>query len=454
MKKVISTAMALLLLLAVPAAAAEATPAQTAQAVSETTTLFQLPMELSAVLKPEDDMRKAQILYSKIEAGLEALTGLDGKAYIDLSGCALSGVDGGADAALLDRVYSLVYFNHPEFCYATGGYVTVCESGVGEPVLGVRPEYNAFAKQPGAVETFRAAADEIYSRVKDISDPVECMLAVYDALAVRNVYNWQVGTGRRGSAPPEAWNAYSALVTGDTVCKGYAMAYRLLLNRCGIPCIAVGSPKMNHIWNIVMLDGQCYHVDVNCSNFDLPSLPGRSIHSRFLLSDETIREKYGFHGWTAFGPMGWNVAAPACTSKQYEAGWAFNGTELPLYRWDGNYFYLQKAEKWILFQGGLSGAGTAVAALPLYSRGGKLASGIVWAGGCLYYIDESTNLVCCTLGDGQRRVLGHIPFTAQPSPDGAYPAELDGIGLRYAPGEIRAVSRTRRNGLAVFPLSE
>ncbi len=270
MKKVISTAMALLLLLAVPAAAAEATPAQTAQAVSETTTLFQLPMELSAVLKPEDDMRKAQILYSKIEAGLEALTGLDGKAYIDLSGCALSGVDGGADAALLDRVYSLVYFNHPEFCYATGGYVTVCESGVGEPVLGVRPEYNAFAKQPGAVEMFRAAADEIYSRVKDISDPVECMLAVYDALAVRNVYNWQVGTGRRGSAPPEAWNAYSALVTGDTVCKGYAMAYRLLLNRCGIPCIAVGSPKMNHIWNIVLLDGQYYHVDGNCSNFDLP----------------------------------------------------------------------------------------------------------------------------------------------------------------------------------------
>ena len=63
--------------------------------------------------------------------------------------------------------------------------------------------------------------------------------------------------------------AYGALVTGKAVCAGYARAYQLLMNRAGIPCAYIGGEsydptgkRIAHAWNLVWLDGKCYHTDV------------------------------------------------------------------------------------------------------------------------------------------------------------------------------------------------
>jgi len=59
-------------------------------------------------------------------------------------------------------------------------------------------------------------------------------------------------------------HALGSLETGFAVCEGYSQLMMLLLNRAGIPCrmitgIADGEP---HAWNIVLLNGDTYHVDV------------------------------------------------------------------------------------------------------------------------------------------------------------------------------------------------
>ena len=66
-------------------------------------------------------------------------------------------------------------------------------------------------------------------------------------------------------------NAASALYFKRAQCSGIAKACKLLLDYLGVPCIVVngdacsvpGNPNTSgpHSWNIVELDGQCYHVD-------------------------------------------------------------------------------------------------------------------------------------------------------------------------------------------------
>ncbi len=57
--------------------------------------------------------------------------------------------------------------------------------------------------------------------------------------------------------------AYSSLVTGETVCAGYAKAFKLLCDEYGIPCAVVlgMSGGGGHAWNYVQLGGSWYAVD-------------------------------------------------------------------------------------------------------------------------------------------------------------------------------------------------
>ena len=86
--------------------------------------------------------------------------------------------------------------------------------------------------------------------------------------------------------------AYGALVDGKAQCEGYAFAYNYLCRKAGIECISVwgtNSENATHAWNIVLLDGNYYHVD--CT-WDDPVLteytPGFLRHYYFLVKDSDI----------------------------------------------------------------------------------------------------------------------------------------------------------------------
>ena len=50
-----------------------------------------------------------------------------------------------------------------------------------------------------------------------------------------------------------------ALIEKQTVCEGYTLAFKLIMDRLGIPCYIVTSS--DHAWNAVELDGKLYWVD-------------------------------------------------------------------------------------------------------------------------------------------------------------------------------------------------
>ena len=57
--------------------------------------------------------------------------------------------------------------------------------------------------------------------------------------------------------------AYGAVCGKKAVCDGIALAYKYLLDRCGIRCILIpgSGDGMPHVWNIVFWDGKWHESD-------------------------------------------------------------------------------------------------------------------------------------------------------------------------------------------------
>jgi hypothetical protein len=92
---------------------------------------------------------------------------------------------------------------------------------------------------------------------KDMTD-YEKQLAIHDYLVLNVNYD---DSRKPGS---DAHTAYGAVVNGTAVCQGYAEAARILLSMAGIENYTrTGTAGgENHMWNVVVLDGEAYHMDV------------------------------------------------------------------------------------------------------------------------------------------------------------------------------------------------
>ena len=99
---------------------------------------------------------------------------------------------------------------------------------------------------------------------------------------------------------------YDFLITGRGTCEAYMLLYSALLRECGIESHFAASDLLTHIWNIVRIDGEWYHVDVTWD--DSASEEGVS-RRHFLLSDEAAMKK---------GHGDWYLPIDAeCSSEKY-----------------------------------------------------------------------------------------------------------------------------------------
>lgn len=150
------------------------------------------------------------------------------------------------------------------------------------------------------VATYRCDSDEYQKKytelmakinhmVSDIKDnhkltDVEKALILHDRVALTCEYDY--------NSTADKQTAYGALVKRTAVCEGYTEAYQLLLREVGIENYSCYSAKLNHIWNIVYIDNQPYHVDVTWDDYAWDSgqrgAPGMIDHKNFLRSSDGI----------------------------------------------------------------------------------------------------------------------------------------------------------------------
>ncbi|MBQ5316396.1 MAG: hypothetical protein J6I96_02475 [Oscillospiraceae bacterium] len=89
---------------------------------------------------------------------------------------------------------------------------------------------------------------------------------------------------------------YGALVEKQALCEGYAKAFSYLCNLSGIEnMIVTGFTEIDHMWNMVKLDGKWYHIDIG---WDKPAealtarCPDMVLYQYFLASDSVIQNDH------------------------------------------------------------------------------------------------------------------------------------------------------------------
>ncbi|MGN0666075.1 MAG: transglutaminase domain-containing protein [Huintestinicola sp.] len=114
----------------------------------------------------------------------------------------------------------------------------------------------------------------------------------YDKLKI--FHDYLVLNCESSTDAPYADTIYGALVNKKALCEGYAKAFSYLCNIAGIENIIVtGYTTVDHMWNMVKLDGSWYHVDVGWDSPDdaLKELyPDIVLYQYFLADDSVITE--------------------------------------------------------------------------------------------------------------------------------------------------------------------
>ncbi|MBP3941057.1 MAG: hypothetical protein J6D00_06170 [Christensenellaceae bacterium] len=112
-----------------------------------------------------------------------------------------------------------------------------------------------------------ATEEKLDSIVITGKTPAEKYRAIFDYILENCVYDDQLRddilSENIGYEVLHYRGAYGALVRGETICSGYASAFKALCDRYSLPCLVVTGvvEDVAHVWNAVLVDGKLYYVD-------------------------------------------------------------------------------------------------------------------------------------------------------------------------------------------------
>ncbi|MCC8043134.1 MAG: hypothetical protein LIO69_06445 [Oscillospiraceae bacterium] len=125
--------------------------------------------------------------------------------------------------------------------------------------------------------------DSIFSSFDENTDDYEKLKTFHDYLVTNCTFSKETDYGN---------TIYGALVDGYAQCEGYAFSYDYLCMLAGIDCfVATGTNSEGdlHAWNVVLLDGEWYHVDCTWDDPILSTAdPDFLRHFYFLVCDSDI----------------------------------------------------------------------------------------------------------------------------------------------------------------------
>lgn len=117
----------------------------------------------------------------------------------------------------------------------------------------------------------------------------ERVKAIHDYIVLNCEYDY--ANYLADTLPYETRIAYGALIDKKAICQGYTAAFNLLAKRAGLRSIAVGgyapNSKVNHSWNMVLIDGQIYHVDTTHDD-PVPDKKGKISYKYFFLTESEM----------------------------------------------------------------------------------------------------------------------------------------------------------------------
>jgi len=203
----------------------------------------------------------------------------------------------------LTEIYSSMLYTDSDWFYVHSFYY---QTDFRKKVTKIQITYNYETKE---IPQKRRELDQ---KIREITDGIhedwstaETVLYLHDCVIDGCQYDFTYTYG----------DAYAALVGGEAVCQGYALAMNLLCRSAGIPCYAITSNDLNHMWNVVCVDGEWYQLDATNDDF-APNMLGHALHSYVLCSDAYMMAdaNHAADDWNYFS----DGNPITCSSTEYE----------------------------------------------------------------------------------------------------------------------------------------
>lgn len=159
------------------------------------------------------------------------------------------------------RAYEIYMEDHPEdFFLGKASYIMDSKNNVVSFTLksdAMSLSKNELAKLENAV------LDKAYDIILELfpngvyKNEIETVRAVHNYL-IDNIKYDTTHTAEHSH------DMYGALISGKSVCEGYAESFMHIMRLCGIECFMINGTMSgeNHVWNMVRLEGNWYHIDV------------------------------------------------------------------------------------------------------------------------------------------------------------------------------------------------
>lgn len=225
----------------------------------------------------------------------------------------------------ITALYTDVMNSHPDLFFVESG-ISYNFTSAGY-IVSVKPRYCMTGQELAQARMYcEQALDEICAGVDAEWSDFEIALYLHDYLCLHFSYDTDY----------EIYDMYQFLTLGEGVCQAYTLTYMALLDRYDISSDVAVSQSMNHIWNVVMLGGNPYHVDVTWDD-PIPDTQGNALHENFLRSDTGIAET-GHYDW---------ASDLICTSGAYENTFV-TAINTPFSYTAGQWFYADGTSRAIL----------------------------------------------------------------------------------------------------------
>ena len=173
--------------------------------------------------------------------------------------------------AEVSATMAAIIYGSPELFYLKSGYsLSITDSGV----QSVTPTYTCSAAALTAQrDAYEAALAEIVAGAPATGSDFDKLLYLHDYFIENFTYDYTY-TVR---------DAYTFFTQKTGVCQAYMLGLIAAAGELGIESKPVTSDVMTHAWNLVLLDGSWYHVDLTWD--DSSSLPTATSYTYFLQSD-------------------------------------------------------------------------------------------------------------------------------------------------------------------------
>lgn len=226
--------------------------------------------------------------------------------------------------------------NHPELVYVQSYVYQFDNSG---KVTSLKFIYDSNARDEKEQLEKAVARVNKAVNIKGMTDE-EIVLAYHEYLTSTVEYDYYDYINNTLGSEHE-YDMYGVLVNKSAVCQGYAETLWYFLKKAGIPCGMATSVNVNHAWNVVQINGKWYHVD---ATWDDPAqdLPGRSLHSYFLVSYDTMNKltlasSSNDRSDMVVGSV-WKGTYKKAVDKKYESGQMWTGVNKVIW-YRNNYWY-------------------------------------------------------------------------------------------------------------------